>query len=174
MSRCSSNRKSAPAARPGSGKAVGPLHGMNIPVPVRRLDPLVPLPTYQSVHAAGMDLAAWVAGPLEVAPGQIAIVPTGLAVAIPAGFEGQVRPRSGLATRHGLTVVNAPGTIDADYRGELRVALINLGSEPVTIERGMRIAQLVIAPVARAELREVSDLDATGRGSGGFGSTGLS
>lgn len=112
-------------------------------------------------------------GDLTVAPGRIAIVPTGLAIAIPPGHEGQVRPRSGLATKHGLTVVNAPGTIDADYRGELKVALINLGQEPCVITHGMRIAQLVISPVSRVRVEQVPELDPTNRGQGGFGSTGL-
>ncbi len=120
-----------------------------------------------------MDLAACLPEDLTVPPGRIVILPTGLAVAIPAGHEGQVRPRSGLATKHGLTVVNAPGTIDADYRGELKVALINLGKEPCVITHGMRIAQLVIAPVTRVTIETVSELDRTERGTGGFGSTGL-
>jgi dUTP pyrophosphatase len=134
----------------------------------------LPLPSYQSAHAAGLDLIAAVPqdAPLTLAPGARALVPTGIAIALPDGHEGQVRPRSGLAARHGLTVLNAPGTIDADYRGELQVLLINLGSEAVDITRGMRIAQLVIAPVARAQLRELPALDQTGRGKGGFGSTG--
>jgi dUTP pyrophosphatase len=134
----------------------------------------LPLPSYQSAHAAGLDLIAAVPqdAPLTLAPGARALVPTGIAIALPEGHEGQVRPRSGLAARHGLTVLNAPGTIDADYRGELQVLLINLGSEAVDITRGMRIAQLVIAPVARAQLRELPALDQTGRGNGGFGSTG--
>jgi dUTP pyrophosphatase len=134
----------------------------------------LPLPSYQSAHAAGLDLIAAVPqdAPLTLAPGARALVPTGIAIALPEGHEGQVRPRSGLAARHGLTVLNAPGTIDADYRGELQVLLINLGSEAVDITRGMRIAQLVVAPVARAQLRELPALDATGRGKGGFGSTG--
>jgi len=134
----------------------------------------LPLPSYQSAHAAGMDLIAAVPteAPLILAPGARALVPTGLAIALPPGIEAQVRPRSGLAAKHGLTVLNAPGTIDADYRGELQVLLVNLGSEPVAINRGMRIAQLVIATVARAELREVPSLDPTFRGTGGFGSTG--
>lgn len=130
------------------------------------------LPSYQSALAAGLDLLAAVPEPLTLAPGMRALVPTGIAISLPAGCEAQVRPRSGLAVRHGLTVLNAPGTIDADYRGEIKVLLVNLGSEPVTIARGMRIAQLVIAPVTRAMLREVASLDQTGRGSGGFGSTG--
>ncbi len=134
----------------------------------------LPLPSYQSAHAAGLDLIAAVPAdaPLTLAPGARALIPTGIAIALPDGHEAQVRPRSGLAARHGLTVLNAPGTIDADYRGEVQVLLINHGSEAVDIARGMRIAQLVIAPVARAQLREVPSLDETGRGKGGFGSTG--
>ena len=134
----------------------------------------LPLPSYQSEHAAGLDLTAAVPAeaPLMLAPGSRALIPTGIAIALPLGHEAQVRPRSGLAARHGLTVLNAPGTIDADYRGELQVLLINLGSEPVGITRGMRIAQLVIAPMVRARLRAVAALDPTGRGKGGFGSTG--
>jgi dUTP pyrophosphatase len=132
------------------------------------------LPTYHSALAAGLDLLAAVPAeaPLAIAPGGRALVPTGIAIALPAGFEAQVRPRSGLAAHHGLTVLNAPGTIDADYRGEIQVLLVNLGSEAVAIARGMRIAQLIVAPVTRAELREVASLDGTARGSGGFGSTG--
>jgi dUTP diphosphatase len=132
----------------------------------------LPLPRYQSTLAAGLDLLAAVAEPLSIAPGNRALVPTAIAIALPAGFEAQVRPRSGLAVQHGLTVLNAPGTIDADYRGEIQVLLVNLGGEPMTIARGMRIAQLVIAPVTRAALLEVAGLEQTGRGSGGFGSTG--
>jgi dUTP pyrophosphatase len=134
----------------------------------------LPLPAAQTSGSAGMDLLAALAedGPLTLAPRGRAAVPTGLMMAIPEGYEGQVRPRSGLAFKHGLTVVNAPGTIDADYRGEVKVLLINLGEEPVTIRRGERIAQLVIAPVTRAELIAVEELDATARGAGGFGSTG--
>jgi dUTP pyrophosphatase len=134
----------------------------------------LPLPSYQSADAAGLDLLAAVpeAAPLVISPGSRALVPTGLAIALAPGYEAQVRPRSGLAARHGLTVLNAPGTIDADYRGEIQVLLINLGSEPVTIARGMRIAQLVIAPVVRGHISEVASLDETPRGSGGFGSTG--
>ena len=134
----------------------------------------LPLPSYQSAHAAGLDLIAAVPAdaPLTLAPGARALVPTGIAIALPENFEAQVRPRSGLAARHGLTVLNAPGTIDADDRGEVQVLLINHGSEAVAIPRGMRIAQLVVAPVSRAILREVQSLDETGRGKGGFGSTG--
>ncbi len=132
----------------------------------------LPLPAYQTAEAAGLDLPAAVDSPLEIAPGAIVLVPTGLSLAIPPGHEGQVRPRSGLAVKHGLTVVNAPGTIDADYRGEVKVALINLGPAPVTIQRGDRVAQLIIAPVVRAELAEVPELPASQRGAGGFGHTG--
>ncbi len=134
----------------------------------------LPLPSYQSALAAGLDLLAAVPemSPVTLAPGARALVPTGIAIALPAGFEAQVRPRSGLAARHGLTVLNAPGTIDADYRGEIQVLLVNLGDESASITRGMRIAQLVIAPVIHAQLREVASLDETSRGIGGFGSTG--
>ena len=134
----------------------------------------LPLPSYQSALAAGLDLLAAVpaGAPLSLAPGGRALVPTGIAIALPAGTEAQIRPRSGLAARYGLTVLNAPGTVDTDYRGEVQVLLVNLGGESVSITRGMRIAQLVIAAVARAQLREVVSLDETARGSGGFGSTG--
>jgi dUTP pyrophosphatase len=125
-----------------------------------------------TAQAAGLDLPAAVEAPLTVAPGTIALVPTGLKMAIPEGYEGQVRPRSGLAVKHGLTLVNAPGTIDADYRGEVKVALINLGPQPVTIARGDRLAQLIIAPVVQAELVEVDALPDSPRGEGGFGHTG--
>ncbi len=132
----------------------------------------LPLPAYATADAAGVDLAAALEKPLLLAPGERKDVPTGVALALPPGWEGQVRPRSGLALRHGLTVLNSPGTIDADYRGEIRVILANLGSAPVTIARGERIAQLVIAPVSRAIWDVVAQLPATTRGSGGFGSTG--
>ena len=134
----------------------------------------LPLPAYQTALAAGLDLTAAVPvdAPLTLLPGARALVPTGLAIALPEGFEAQVRPRSGLAAKHGLTVLNSPGTIDADYRGEIQVILINLGSESISIARSMRIAQIVIATVARAVFVEVTNLDETGRGSGGFGSTG--
>jgi dUTP pyrophosphatase len=134
----------------------------------------LPLPSYQSALAAGLDLLAAVPADaaVTIAPGGRALIPTGIAIALPAGFEAQVRPRSGLAARHGLTVLNAPGTVDADYRGELQVLLVNLGPDSVAVTRGMRIAQLVVAPVTRVQLREVGSLDETGRGSGGFGSTG--
>jgi dUTP pyrophosphatase len=130
------------------------------------------LPAYQTAHAAALDLPAAVSVPLAIEPGSIALVPCGFSIALPDGYEAQVRPRSGLATRHGLTVVNAPGTIDADYRGEVKVALINLGGQTVVVERGMRIAQLVVAPVSRVEWDEVEDLPQTARGAGGFGHTG--
>ena len=142
-------------------------------VSFRRLSPLATVPAYQSAGAAGLDLHAALEAPLTLEPGAIALVPTALALAIPAGFEGQVRPRSGIATKHGVTVPNAPGTIDSDYRGELKVALINLGRVPFVIEHGMRVAQLVIAPVAHATLVESDDLGDTARGAGGFGSTGI-
>ncbi|HMF20844.1 MAG TPA: dUTP diphosphatase [Pseudolabrys sp.] len=134
----------------------------------------LPLPSYQSEHAAGVDLLAAIPSdtPLTLASGARALVPTGLAIALAQGYEAQVRPRSGLAVRHGLTVLNSPGTIDADYRGEIQVLLVNLGSEPVTIARGMRIAQLVIAPVVHAKIVDAASLSKTSRGSGGFGSTG--
>ncbi len=132
------------------------------------------LPSYKTEGAAGLDLSAAVPAdaPVEIAPGGRALIPTGLLLAIPEGHEGQVRPRSGLARDHGVTVLNSPGTIDSDYRGEVQVLLINHGLAPFRVTRGMRIAQLVIAPVARAELRLTDTLEPTPRGSGGFGSTG--
>ncbi len=132
----------------------------------------LPLPQYATAGSAGVDLTAAVETPLMLAPGARIDVPTGIALALPPGWEGQVRPRSGLALNHGLTVLNSPGTIDADYRGEIRVILVNLGTAPVMIARGTRIAQLVIAPIARAEWQVVAELPASGRGAGGFGSTG--
>ncbi len=132
----------------------------------------LPLPAYQSELAAGLDLLAAVDDPVILAPGQRALVPTGLSMALPARFEAQVRPRSGLAAKHGVTVLNTPGTIDADYRGEVKVILINLGDAPFEITRGERIAQMVIAPVLQAEITEVAVLSDTERGVGGFGSTG--
>jgi dUTP pyrophosphatase len=134
----------------------------------------LPLPSYQSAHAAGLDLLAAVAedSPMILAPGERALVPTGISVALPAGYEAQVRPRSGLASKHGVTVLNAPGTVDADYRGEIGVLLINHGDAPFAIRRGERIAQMVIASVLRAELVAITALSSTERGSGGFGSTG--
>ena len=134
----------------------------------------LPLPAYQSAQAAGLDLLAAVPAdrPLTIAPGQWAAVPTGISIALPPGTEGQVRPRSGLAARHGVTVLNAPGTVDADYRGEVQVVLVNFGDTPFTVERGMRIAQLIVAPILRAQLFERKNLVKTTRGTGGFGSTG--
>ena len=132
----------------------------------------LPLPAARTSGSAGLDLSAAVEMPLVIPPGGRALVPTGFAIALPAGHEGQVRPRSGLAIEHGVTVLNAPGTIDADYRGEVKVALINHGDRPFAVTRGMRIAQLVVAPVTAVSLVEVADLDETARGSGGFGSTG--
>ena len=144
-------------------------------IEVSRVGPVgVPLPQYQTSGAAGMDLRAALSAPVVLAPGARAKIPTGLAFAIPAKFEGQVRPRSGLAAKHGVTVLNSPGTIDSDYRGEVQVVLINHGSEPFTVEPLERIAQLVIARVVRAELAVVPSLDETARGDGGYGSTGRS
>ena len=149
---------------------------MSTTIAVKRLTHAegLPLPAYETPHAAGMDLRAAVAedAPLTLRPGDRLAVPTGLCVAIPPGFEGQVRPRSGLALRHGVTCLNAPGTVDADYRGEVQVILINLGADDFVVRRGERIAQLLIAPVAQAAWREVDLLEATQRGEGGFGSTG--
>ena len=135
----------------------------------------LPLPQYQSALAAGLDLLAAVPAdaPVEIAPNNRAMIPTGIAIALPAGTEGQVRPRSGLAARHGITVLNSPGTIDADYRGELQIILVNISSEVFVVRRGMRIAQLVIAPIQHAKLVEWNSLDTTTRASGGFGSTGM-
>jgi dUTP pyrophosphatase len=141
-----------------------------IELQVRRLDPRASLPAYAHDGDAGLDLATVEA--LELAPGRRAAAPTGLAVAIPSGWVGLVHPRSGLARRHGVTVANAPGTIDAGYRGEVQVLLVNLGDEPVRLEAGERVAQLLLQRVGRAEVREVETLDETARGAGGFGSTG--
>ena len=140
---------------------------------VQKLGPVaVPLPAYQSRGAAGLDLCAALTEAKRIAPGERALIPTGLAFAIPEGYEGQVRPRSGLALRHGLSIVNTPGTIDCDYRGMVQIVLINLGQEPFVVEPLARIAQLVICPIQQVELVEVSELDATARGAGGYGSTG--
>jgi len=146
-----------------------------VPVAVVRLRPAAdapPLPRYMSAGAAGCDLPADVAAALVIAPGERVAVPTGLAIALPAGYEAQVRPRSGLALREGVTVLNAPGTIDADYRGEIQVVLVNLGDRPATIRRGDRIAQLVVAPVVRAVWQETAALPPSARSADGFGSTG--
>lgn len=130
------------------------------------------LPSYATEHSAGMDLLAAVKENVTLAPGARTLVPTGLSIALPDGYEAQIRPRSGLAFKHGISLTNSPGTIDADYRGEVGVLLINLGQEPFVIERGMRIAQMVIAPYSRAQFSEVLELPSTDRGAGGFGSTG--
>lgn len=132
----------------------------------------LPLPAYATAGSAGIDLLAAISEAMELLPGRRALVPTGLKIAVPPGFEAQVRPRSGLAANHGVTVLNSPGTIDSDYRGEVKVVLINLGQEPMVLTRGMRIAQLLLARVERIEWQAVETLDATGRGDGGFGSTG--
>ncbi|MEQ9207756.1 MAG: dUTP diphosphatase [Phycisphaerales bacterium] len=158
-------------ASPADGQSVATVRFM-------KLDDRATIPQYQTQLAAGLDLAAClprhdVPETITVHPGDIVKIPLGFACAIPAGFEGQVRPRSGLATKHGLSVPNAPGTVDADYRGEMFVALINLGRNPIDITHGMRIAQLIIAPVSHATIVEVDSLEDTDRGSGGFGSTGL-
>ncbi len=153
-------------------------HVLTVSLRVRAIDPRASVPHYQTEHAAGMDLAACLpeGETLTLRPlfggGQIVLVPTGLAIAVPPGFEAQVRPRSGLSTKHGVTMPNSPGTIDADYRGEVKVPMMNLGQEPFEITHGMRVAQLVIAPVARARIEVVTELDETTRGAGGFGSTG--
>jgi dUTP pyrophosphatase len=132
----------------------------------------LPLPGYETAGSAGLDLLAAVSEDLILQPGQRELVPSGIAIALPAGYEAQIRPRSGLAAKHGLTLLNAPGTIDADYRGEIKVILANLGAEPFTVTRGMRIAQMVVAPVSRVVWSAAETLDETARGAGGFGSTG--
>lgn len=147
-----------------------------VPVAITRLPhgTGLPLPAYATELSAGVDLMAAIDSPMLVGPGARTLVPTGIAIALPAGFEAQVRPRSGLAIKHGITIVNAPGTIDADYRGEIGVVLANLGEAPFTVEPGMRIAQMVVAPVSRVAWSECTDLPESGRGAGGFGSTGTS
>jgi dUTP pyrophosphatase len=147
---------------------------MTVSVAIQRLPHAegLALPAYATAGAAGLDLLAAVVEPLVIPPGGRVLVPTGLAVAVPEGYELQVRPRSGLALKHGITLPNSPGTVDSDYRGELQVIVMNAGDAPFTVERGMRIAQAVLAAVTRLEWREVASLDATGRGAGGFGSTG--
>lgn len=148
---------------------------MSVPIRVRRLPHGrdLPLPAYATAGAAGMDLLAAVTDPLEIAPGGRALVPTGLAIALPPGYELQIRPRSGLALRHGILLPNGPGTIDEDYRGEVQVIVMNAGDQPFRVERGMRIAQAVLAPVVRGVWDEVDELDQTARAEGGFGSTGV-
>lgn len=147
---------------------------MTVPIKLKRLPhgEALPLPAYQTEHAAGADVHAALDGPVMLQPGRWAAIPTGFCYEIPPGYEMQVRPRSGLAAKHGVTVLNAPGTIDADYRGELKVLLINHGSTPFEIQRGERIAQIIIAPVSAATFKEVAELTDTQRGAGGFGSTG--
>jgi dUTP pyrophosphatase len=146
----------------------------NVTIRVKRTGPVrVGLPAYRTPDAAGLDLEAALPAPVLLQPGERRLIPTGLCLEIPPGFEGQVRPRSGLALRHGIGMVNAPGTIDADYRGEIGVLLVNLGHEPFLLEPLGRIAQLVICPVARAELVEVTELGTTARANGGYGSTGV-
>ena len=148
-------------ARPITVKVKRLAHGQGLPLPARMTE-----------HSAGFDVCAAVETPAKIKPGEIRLVPTGFALAIPLGYEAQIRPRSGLATRHGITMINTPGTIDADYRGELQVPLINLGKSAFTITRGMRIAQMLIAPLPAVKLVEVKELDDTARGKGGFGHTG--
>jgi dUTP pyrophosphatase len=147
---------------------------MTVAVRVRRLphNQDLPLPVYATEGAAGMDLLAAVTEPMSIAPGQRTLIPTGLAIALPAGYELQIRPRSGLALRNGIVLPNSPGTIDEDYRGEIQVIVLNTGNEPFRVERGTRIAQAVLAPVVRVAWSEVADLDVTTRNEGGFGSTG--
>ncbi len=153
-----------------------PVMEKNLEVMISRLPGCddVPLPAYQSEHAAGMDLHAAVPGdaPVTIAPGAIVLVPCGFAMAVPVGFEAQVRPRSGLALKHGISMPNTPGTIDADYRGQVQVPLVNLGTQPFVVTRGMRIAQMLIKPIWRTQWREVAQLPDTQRGEGGFGHTG--
>lgn len=147
---------------------------MSIALPVRILPhgEGLALPAYQTADSAGLDLVAAVEAEMMLQPGERALVPTGLAIALPSGYEAQIRPRSGLAFKHGLTVLNSPGTVDADYRGEVKVLMINLGQEPFAVKRGERIAQMVVAPVTQIVWQPVADLDETARGAGGFGSTG--
>ena len=139
---------------------------------IKRLSKEVPLPKYETSGSSGMDLAANIKASINIDPGKTAIVPTGLSISIPKGFEAQIRPRSGLAAKQKISVLNTPGTIDADYRGEIKVILINLGQEPFKVEKGLRIAQMVVCPIVQAQLKEVDDLSETERGKGGFGSTG--
>ncbi len=143
-----------------------------VPIRIKRLSPGAVLPEYQSAHAAGMDLHAALDGPVTIEIGDIAKIPCGFAMSLPEGYEAQIRPRSGLASKHGLSIPNAPGTVDSDYRGPVVVALINLGKKAFVVEPKMRIAQMIVAPVARAAVEEVDELDDTARGDGGFGSTG--
>ena len=150
---------------------------MKLTLRMRRLHPEqdgdIPLPKYMTPHASGMDICAAIKDPIVLSPGGIVLIPTGLSMAIPLGFEAQIRPRSGLAVKHGIGIVNAPGTIDADYRGEVRVALINFGNNPYTIKRGDRIAQMIIQKVYQVEPEEGDALEETARNTGGFGHTGM-
>ena len=139
---------------------------------IKRLSKEVPLPKYETSGSSGMDLSANIDAKINIEPGKTAIIPTGLALSIPKGFEVQIRPRSGLAAKQKISVLNTPGTIDSDYRGEIKVILINLSQESFKVEKGLRIAQMVVCPVVQAQLKEVNDLNETGRGEGGFGSTG--
>tara|TARA_A100000164_G_scaffold65958_1_gene54651 strand:- start:186 stop:626 length:441 start_codon:yes stop_codon:yes gene_type:complete len=139
---------------------------------IKKLSKEVSLPKYETVGSSGMDLAAYINSDIKIDPGKTAIIPTGLTLSIPQGFEVQIRPRSGLAAKKKISVLNAPGTIDADYRGEIKVILINLGHETFIVEKGLRIAQMVVCPVVQAKLKEVDDLNETERGTSGFGSTG--
>jgi dUTP pyrophosphatase len=139
---------------------------------IKRLSKEISLPKYETSGSSGMDLAADVNTNINIDPGKTAIIPTGLALSVPKGFEVQIRPRSGLAAKQKISVLNTPGTIDADYRGEIKVILINLGQEPFKVEKGLRIAQMVVCPIIQAQLKEVDDLSETERGKGGFGSTG--
>lgn len=147
---------------------------MTVPVQIQRLPHSegLPLPSYATAGAAGLDLCAAIASPLTLAPGERTLIPTGLAIALPPGYELQIRPRSGLALKNGITLPNSPGTVDEDYRGELQVILMNASTTPFTVERGMRIAQAILAPVTRLTWQETDELPPTGRGTGGFGSTG--
>ena len=147
-----------------------------VTIPVEKMSHAkdLPLPAYQTNGAAGMDLCAALNDDIVIEPGDFTAIPTGLAIALPAGLEAQIRPRSGLAFKHGITVLNSPGTIDSDYRGEIKIALINHGKSPVTISHGMRIAQMVITQTIQAQLQPADQLDETERGTGGFGSTGIS
>ena len=139
---------------------------------IKRLSKEVPLPKYETSGSSGMDLSANIDAKIDIEPGKTVIIPTGLALSIPKGFEVQIRPRSGLAAKQKISVLNTPGTIDADYRGEIKVILINLGQETFKVEKGLRIAQMVVCPIVQAQLKEVDDLSETERGKGGFGSTG--
>jgi len=148
------------------------MHDLTVPIHIMDHGADLPLPAYATAGSAGMDLVAAVDAPMTLQPGARALVATGLRMALPQGYEAQIRPRSGLAVKNGITVLNTPGTIDSDYRGEVKVCLINLGNEDFIIERGARIAQMVIQPVVQAILQQVDDLDETARSAGGFGSTG--